>query len=453
MIGLGGAGFRYGIVAANWDWIGSFVAMILAAFIFIPLYWRTRVYTIPEFLGRRYNGGVRTLHAVIWLLILVFDVGIVFHATALLMGTLLGWSYWVCVAGIAAVVVIYLVGAGLTAVVLTDVIQIVVMMVGGLAAVGLGMWKVGGWDGLVAALNAGGHSDHLELYRPPDGTTPYPWTGILFGLGMVMSTAYFIGNQTIVQRCLGARSEWDAKASMLVGACLKALIPVLVVTPGLIALVLYADQIPEGKEDMAFPILIKNLLPPGLVGLMFAAFVAAMMSSIDSILNAAATLFTKDIYQAFLRPDAGDAELVKTGRIATVVILVASVAAAPMSTRFAGIYEFIQTLMSVVAGPTLAILILGMFWRRCTQWGGFFALLVGCVSAFLMNLSPVASRLFSIEDPFLYVSFWSFVLSLVIAVVVSLFTRPWDEERLAPLMWKGRTSATSTHPGGADGGA
>ncbi len=448
MIGLGGAGYRYGIVTANWDWIGSFVAMILAAFIFIPFFWRTGVYTIPEFLGRRYNAGVRGVHSTIWLLILLFDIGAVLHVTAKFMDGLLGWGYWVSILLLAFVIGVYMIGAGLSAVVLTDVIQLIVMFVGGLAVVGLGLWKVGGWDGLTEKVTALGHERHFELYRGPEEPTPFPWTGILFGLGMVMSTAYFAGNQTIVQRCLGAKSEWDAKASMLVGALLKTFIPVLVVIPGMLALALYPDQVPADDPDQAYPVLIKNLLPPGLLGLMFAAFLAALMSSVDSILNASATLFTKDVYEPVVTwvrarreaapPD--ERELLRVGRVVTLVVLISSVATASLSDRWSGVYEFIQTMLSVVAGPTLAILILGMFTRRATQWGGLAGMIVGCLTAFVLNLEPISTSLFTIEsgEAFLYISWWTFLLSMLVVGVVSAFTKPWPEERIAPLLWSSR---------------
>lgn len=437
LIGLGGEGYRYGMVVANWDWIGSFMAMILCAFIFIPYYWRAKVYTIPEFLGIRYNQAVRTLYSAIWILILVFDIGITFYATGILMETLLGWDYWVSVLAVALVVGVYVVGAGLSAAIYTDILHSSVMFIGGFALLGIGLWKVGGLTELISQVQAMGpdYSHHFSLYRPPDGSSPYPWTGILFGLGMVMSTSYFAGNQTLVQCALSAKSEWDAKATMIFGAFLKALVPLIVAVPGIIALVLLGQSVPPGKEDQVIPILVKELLPPGMVGLMFAAFLAAMMTTIDSALNALATLWTKDIYQVFLRKNADEKELVFVGRAVTFLVIVISVLSSQMSRQFEGLYQFTQTLLSIVAGPSLAILVLGMFWKRATQWGGFWGLLLGSLLAFCMGLDQIATKFFSIKDPFLYVSFWSFGFASAVVVIVSLFTKPWEEERISSVLW------------------
>ena len=442
MIGLSAEGYQYGLVAANWDWIGSFAAMVLSAFIFIPWYWRTKCYTIPEFLGRRYNQPTRTLHSTIWLLVMIFDIGIIFHAAAGLMGEFMGWSYWPSIAALGVIIGVYMVGAGLAAVVFTDVLQLIVMFAGGFTLLIVGLNAVGGWQGMVDKIEALGpdYASHLTLYHPPDSGTPYPWTGILFGLGFVMSTAYFVGNQSITQRCMGARSEWDAKASMLLGAGLKALIPIMVVTPGLIALAHFGVSLEGDNKDKVYPMLIKELLPTGMVGLMFAALIAALMSTIDSVLNAISTLFTKDLYQVHLRPDASDAELLKVGRLCTLVVLILGAATAPMSQLYEGIYEWIQTLMSIVAGPTLAVLVLGVFWSRCTQWGGFFGLLFGCCFTYLLSLDAIASQLFIIKDPFLYVSFWSFLFSCGVAWIVSQLSEPWPKDRIIELLWRPNAS-------------
>lgn len=441
MVGLAGEGYSFGLVAANFDWIGSFAAMVLASILFIPYFWRTGVTTIPEFLGRRYNPAVRGLHSAIWILILIFDVGVILNTVALLVDDLLGWPYWISIAVFGLIIGVYVVGAGLSAVVATDVIQLVVMFIGGFAVVGIGLYEVGGPSGLIEGIQAKGpkFSEHLELYRAPDGSTPYPWPGVLFGLGMVMATSYFAANQTIVQRCLGAKSEWDAKASMLLGAGLKLFIPILVVTPGLIAVVLF-DEEPE-QTDRVYPMLMARLLPTGMVGLMFAALVAAMMSTIDSILNATATLWTKDIYQAFIAPKASEKELLLSGRVVTFVVLLASAATAPLCQNFEGLYQFIQTLLSVVAGPTLAILLLGMFSRRPTAWGGFVGLLVGCIAAYVVGLDFIAKEIFSRADPFFAISFWAFVLTALVTVLVSAFTPGRDPKEIAPLLWSQEKAA------------
>ena len=431
-VGLTGQAYRYGIVVGNFDWIGSVPAMILAALVFIPYYWRAGVFTIPEYLGRRYNTGVRTIHALVWLVFMAFGLGIMLWATGVLLSELMGWPIMISIIITAIIVGLYTVIGGLSAVVMTDVVQLIVMFIGGMAILALGMWELGGWSGMVNRITSYGpeFADHFNLIISPKANTPYPWTGILFGLAIVLAPAYFIANQTIVQRSLGAIDEWNAKASVLFGAFLKMFIPVLFVFPGLIALGLFPG-IADG--DRAFPVMIKELLPPGMTGLVFAAFFAGLMSSVDSTVNSAATIWTKDIYEKFMKKDADDRHYLIVGRIFTVVLLLFAIITAPISEKFPGIYVYVQTLLSFFQGPTLGILVLGMFWSRMTQWGGLVGLIGGmCVSALLYVFK---STLFTIDDPFLYISWWSFLASLILGTVTSLTTRPEPIEKLRGLVY------------------
>lgn len=432
-IGVSGQAYRYGIAVGNFDWIGSVPAMLLGAFIFIPYFWKAGLYTIPEYLGKRYNDYVRTAASLTWIIFFGFDLGIMFWASAVLLKALLGWPIWFSIIATATAVGVYTIFGGLTAVVMTDVVQMVVMFIGGAAVVVLGFQHVGGWSGLVDKVGAMGdaYQNHFELILPVDTDTPFPWTGILFGLTFVMANAYMIGNQTVVQRCLAAKSEWHAKASMIWGAFLKMFIPILVLFPGLIAIVTHPN-LEDG--DQAFPTLIRALLPPGLTGLLFAAFLAGLMSSIDSMLNSTATLWTKDIYEKFIRKEATDRHYLIVGRIATVVLLAFGVVTSPMSSYFPGIYVAVQTFLSFFQGPVFSILLLGMLWRRTTQWGGLAGLVGGIgISVFLHIFKR---SLFTIEDPFLYISWWSFVAGFVITIAVSLLTKPYPDERLYGLVYR-----------------
>jgi len=431
-VGASGGAYRFGLVQANFDWIGCIPGMILAAFIFIPYYWRSGVYTIPEYLGRRYNDYVRTAEALFWGLFMICNLGIFFWTAGVMLKPLMGWSVWTSIILTATVVGIYTVSGGLSAVVMTDVVQLVIMFIGGAALVVLGLWNVGGWSGLVDKVHALGpqYADHFKLLLPVNTKSPYPWTGIMLGLTVVLATAYWIGNQAIIQRTLGAKSEWDAKGGMLWAALLKIFIPVFIVFPGLIALAMY----PGLKDpDEALPRLVKGLLPPGLMGLVFAAFFAALMSSVDSYLNSASTLWTRDIYQRFIKKRASDKHYLAVGRILTIAFILFAVGFAPVTGKFSGIYVAMQTLLSIFQGPTLAILLLGMLWRRTTQWGGLAGLISGV--AISGCLFAIKKSIFVCQDPFLYIAWWSFVGSLIITTVVSLFTKPHSLERLHGLVY------------------
>lgn len=431
-VGVSGQAYRYGIAVGNFDWLGSVPAMLLAAFIFVPYFWKAGVYTIPEYLGRRYNDYVRTTASLTWIAFFAFDLGIMFWATAVLLNTLLGWPIWLSIILTALVVGLYTFFGGLAAVVMTDVVQMIIMFVGGATVVFLGLHHVGGWSGLVEKVSAMGpdYENHFNLILPADTDTPFPWTGILFGLTFVMANAYMIGNQKIVQRCLAAKNEWHAKASMVWAAFLKMFIPVLVLIPGLIAIVLYPD-LEDG--DQAMPMLIRLLLPPGLRGLLLAAFLAGLMSSIDSMLNSTATLWTKDIYEKFIRKEASDRHYLLVGRCATVVLLALGVITSPVCQYFEGIYVAVQTFLSLFQGPVFSILLLGIFWRRITQWGGLAGLVGGIGIA--TSLHVFKDSLFTIQDPFLYVSWWSFVAGLLITTVVSMVTQPHSDEHLRGLVY------------------
>jgi SSS family solute:Na+ symporter len=429
-----GAAYKYGLAQANFDWIGSMPAMVFAAFIFVPYYWRAGVFTIPEFLGKRYNTAVQMIAATIWGIFLVTMLGVMLWTTAVMMNTVLGWNHQTTIWLTAGIVGIYTVSGGLAAVVMTDVIQLVVMYVGASALLALSFWTAGGWHGIqerVLALG-GEFQNHFTLYLPHDTPTPYPWTGIVFGLGIVLATAYFCGNQAVVQRVLGARSEWDAKGGMLFGGLLKLFIPVLVMIPGIAALALY----PGLKEaDTALPLLIKNVLPPGLTGLMFAAFFAALMSSVDSYLNSASTLWTQDIYGrilAWMNREPSMKHTLVTGRIVTAAMILIAGLFAPIIDRFETIYVAIQTMLSMFQGPTFAILLLGILWKRATRWGALAGLILGVGSALTLNN---AKGLFPSDSPFLFVAWWSFVFSLIVTVVVSLLTPAELPEKIRGLVY------------------
>jgi len=423
-IGAAGGAYRFGIAQANYEWIGAIPAMIVSALLFVPYYWKAGVYTIPEYLEKRYNIYVRLVEALLWGLFLVALLGIFFWAAGLMLHTYLGWSIEFSIGLTALVVGIYTVTGGLAAVAMTDVIQLVVMFVGGMAVAILGFWEVGGWQGLVDRILPQ-HPDHLKLFLPLDNPQ-YPWLGMIFGLGLVLSPAWWCCNQSIIQRTLGARGEWDAKASMLFAAFPKTLIPILVVLPGFFALAFATQPGEITNPDQALPWVIKHLLPPGLAGLVFMAFIAALHSSVDSTLNSAATIWTRDIYQRFLIKEASDRHYLRVGRLLTAIFVLIGVILAPITQKFPGIYVAMQTLLSFFQGPTLATILLGVAWARATQWGGLVGLLGGVATSAI---------LFSFKINFLYVAWWSFVSSLLINLVVSLLTKPEPLEKLQGLVY------------------
>ena len=433
--GAGGA-YQRGIAQANFDWIGSVPALLIAAFIFVPYYWRAGVYTLPEFLGRRYNGGTRWVLASVLLVFMLLTLSILLWTSSVFLNEVLGWDHAVGIWVTAVIVGIYTVSGGLAAVVMTDVMQLIVMFVGTSALMALGVWEIGGWSGMQEAILAQPETDetYFQLLQAHEPGTEYPWPGMVFSLGIVMSTGYYVGNQAVMQRALGARTEWDAEAGMLTAGIFKLMIPFLVLIPGMAARAIVPDLHPA---DAAIPTLINILLPAGLKGLMFAAFFAALMSSVDSYLNSCVTIFTGDVYRPihwfFTRQPISDFFGLMLGRALTAGILVFAAIYAPSFSDSQTLYDNIQTLLSLFQGPTLAILLVGIFWRRATGWGGFAGLIVGVCLTFSLNL--MGDAVFLSDAAYLYVSFWSFIISMAVTIVVSLLTPKEPLEKTKGLVY------------------
>ena len=471
IIGVGGAAYRHGLAVANFEWIGCVPAMILAAFVFVPYFYRTGLYTVPEFMERRYNAGVRVLLAGCWLVFMACNLGVMLLASAKLMTQTFGWNVELCIWVTALFVGFYTVVGGLAAVVYTDVIQCTVMIGGCLLVLVMGLVDVGGLSGLQDALDAhqrrelerelavaaavDDESDtarpvaidpkrlamarraQTELIVPVQADSPFPWPAIYFGLALVLSPAYWIGNQAIVQRSLGAESEFQAKASYVCGAVLKNVIPLIIAVPGLIAVAKFPD-LAEG--DAAVPRLMGELLPSGLRGLFVAGFLAALMSSVDSYVNAAATILTQDIYRRFINRQADEQRLLRIGRITSFALLVWAIVFAFLFLEMseeAGLYAIFQTLMAFFQGPALAILVFGLLWKRATGRAALVAFVLGIGSAvglFVLSQAVVTEALgwqplFQIPDPFLYFSVWAFLLTSGLVVVLSLCMRPDPPEK------------------------
>lgn len=473
IIGVGGAAYSHGMAVANFEWIGCVPAMIVGAFVFIPFFYRSGVTTVPEFLERRYNVNVRTVLAVCWLLFMACNLGIMLLASAKMMTAVFGWNTGICIFATAFLVGGYTFVGGLAAVVYTDMIQCSVMIAGCLMILVLGLVEVGGLGQLrhrlaeaearesastlnvASAIDAGRDTtpqgspspesiQRTALILPVDTQSPFPWPGIYFGLALILSPAYWIGNQAIVQRSLGARSEFEAKASYIWGAVLKNVIPLIVAVPGLIAVALLPD-LPDG--DTAIPSLVGKLLPVGLRGLFVAAFLAALMSSIDSYLNSAATIFSNDLYKRFYNREISDQHLLFVGRATTIGFVIWALGFALLLTLLnenSGIYAIFQTLMAFFQGPAFAVLLIGVLWRGATGKAALIALLCGIatsISLFALNQPSIYQALgwkplFRIQEPFLYFSVWSFVVTACVLTVASRFGQPNSPENLQYVLFK-----------------
>ncbi len=477
LVGNGGDSYRYGLVMGNFEWIGCVPAMLLAAFVFIPHLWRCGVTTIPEYLERRFSAPLRSVVAACWLLLMACNLGVMLLAAAKFMHTLANWDMSVSILVTALLVGAYTWSGGLRAVVYTDVLQGVVMIAGCLMVLVVGIVEMGGFEPFVDKVHDAVHaqkqrakeanpadaanddaptngaagrraadrtSHHLSLVQPVDSPSPGPWPAILFGLALVVSPGYWIGNQCIVQRSLGAKSEYDAKAAYVAGALLKNLIPFIVAVPGLIALVKF-PELGHADADQALPKLVGTLLGEGWRGVFVAAFLAALMSSVDSYLNSATTIYVNDFYKRYYRPNADEGLMLQIGRWTTIGFVLWAVYFAFQLTAFEeGIYTIFQTLMSFVVGPTLGVLLLGMLSSRNTAGGalvGFIGGVFTSVSLFLLNQPMIAewlgSRpLFRIGQAYLYYSIWAFLATVLLTWLFSYFARPDAPEKRRYSLWE-----------------
>ena len=419
-IGASGNAYSIGIAQANFEWIGAIPAMIICSLIFIPLYWKAGVYSIPEYLGLRYNQPVRLVAALIACIVAVFAIGVGMWALALTLETYIGWPIWLGILVSGTVVGFYSISGGLAAVAITDSLQVCIMFLCGLIIVYLGLEGLGGWDNFASQLTEE-HPTHLQTYLPADHES-YPWPGVILGLGLVLSPAYWIGSQAILQRSLGAKSQWDASASMMFAAFAKTLVPLLIVFPGILALVMKADI---DYPDMALPWIIKNVLPAGISGLMFVAIIAALQSTIDSGINSTSLMITRDIRHVLLNDDSTENDL-KIGRYLTLLILVIAMSIAPFIGELGGIFTFMQTVLSLFQGPMLALLLLGALSKRATPQAGLWTLVTGV---------PVAGVFLLLGMNMLYVAFVTFCYSMVALWLLSGVTKALAEDQLDQLTY------------------
>lgn len=430
MVGLAGDAYRYGIVMMNFDFVGCTFPVLIAAFLFMPLFWGAGVSTIPEYLGRRYNASVRTFFAVIWSLFMVGTVATILVSAASMFEGLLGWSFWFSVGLTSVIVGVFTTSGGLKAVAFTDVLSCIVLIGGAALLCAIGLREVGGVGMLVEKVSALPWTDeHFELL-PSASHAAYPWPAVVLGLGLVLGPAYWVGNQAIVQRTFGVRSEADARASYVFAAVIKLVFPVLLVLPGLLALALYADELgpPSAAWDanQVLPLMVKRLVPSGALGLLIGAFVAGVIANLEAYVNSASTLLVTDLYRPFVRPRATDTECLRVGRALVIVLLiVGAIVSYQVKVRFGSVFEAFQTFMSYFQGSLFALLLFGMVTRRATAAGGVAGMLVGVATAAVLSAAG---------SLYLWTAFWSFVAASVTLLAVSVMTSPKSEDELRGLV-------------------
>lgn len=441
LVGLAGSGASSGLAVGHFEWLAVFMLLLLG-WLFVPFYLRSSVYTMPEFLERRYNSAARWYFS--WVSVIGYvltKISVTLFAGGVVMRAVTGLDLYTSATVLIVITGVYTILGGLRAVIYTEVMQAVILIAGSAALMFIGLHDVGGWSGLHAKLPA----DFFSMWKPmnhPD----FPWTGIVFG-APILGVWYWCTDQHIVQRVLAAKGISDARRGTVFAGFLKVLPVFIFVLPGMIAAALYAD-VRTGATDTAYPALVTRLLPAGFKGLVLAGMLAALMSSLASAFNSCSTLLTWDVYRK-LRPNASEARLVQVGRASTVILVGLGLAWIPfMKYVSPQLYIYLQSVQAYIAPPIAACFLFGVLSTRLNGVGAMWALLSGLVIGALRlvlelnreHLAPVGFWHWFATVNFLHFAALLFVLCTVLLAVVSWMTPAPPAERVADLTYKTATT-------------
>ena len=438
VVGLAGAGAGDKLPMLIYE-IQAWVVLILG-WVFLPFYARSGVFTMPEFLEKRFDARSRWVLSVFSIIAYVLTkISVTIYAGGIVVSALLGIDFWTGALGTVILTGLYTVLGGMRAVVYTETLQAIILVIGAAALTFIGLDKVGGWESMTQTIGP----EYLDMWRP--ATDPdFPWPSLLI-TSTIVGIWYWCTDQYIVQRALTARNIKEGRRGTIFGALLKLLPVFLFLIPGIIALTLkMRGELHWDSPDEAFPVLMSNLLPSGLRGLVAAGLLAALMSSLASVFNSCSTLFTVDIYKK-LRPNTPEKKLVRTGQIATVIIVFIGIIWIPIMANISGVlYEYLQSVQSYIAPPITAVFLLGIFYKRINGIAAFVTLVVGLiVGALRITLELVKGSLD--PDGYLYplgsmnfLSFgaWFFLFCVILIVVVSLLTPAPAPEKIENLTFQ-----------------
>ncbi len=440
-IGLAGSGASSGLAVGLFEWLACIIVLILG-WVFVPFYLRSNVFTMPEFLERRFNRQCSIYLASISIIAYIFTkISVHLYAAAIVLERVVGWNPMTAALILVVITGIYTVAGGLSAVIYTDLVQTLILLAGAIVLTFIGLHEVGGMAGLRAAVPA----DYFHMIKPlnhPD----FPWTGIFIG-APILGLWYWCTDQVIVQRVLSAKDEGHAKAGTIFAGFLKILPVFILVLPGIVAFALYRNlfHVQNGvvtNGDIAYPTLIINLLPKGLIGLMIAALMAALMGAMSSVFNSASTLVTLDFYKK-INPEANELQLVNFGRIATGILVVLGIAWVPFIHLISSqLYVYLQSVQAYISPPIAVCFIFGILWPRVNGAGALSSLLTGFVLGTVRFVYEILDKSHHFQSAgirwlldmnFLHYAIFMFVICAAVMIVVSLATPAPTREKLAGL--------------------
>jgi SSS family solute:Na+ symporter len=455
VMGMSANGAEYGMPTAHYFWIGAVPAMLFLGVVMMPFYYGSKVRSVPEFMRRRFGKPAHLVNGISFAVAQVLIAGANLFLLASVVNLLLGWPIWVSVIVAAAIVLSYTALGGLSAAIYNEVLQFVVIVAALLPLTIVGLYKVGGWQGLVDKVSAGpGGAEQLSSW-PGNQLTGFSDNllsvlGLVFGLGFVLSFGYWTTNFVEVQRALAARSMSAAQRTPIIGAFPKMFIPFIVIIPGMIAGVAVTELQGDNKAALmagqaapsgatfnnALLLLMRDLLPNGMLGIAIAGLLASFMAGMAANLSSFNTVFTYDIWQSYVRKDRPDGYYLQVGRVVTAVATVFAIGTAFIASTYANLMDYLQQLFSFFNAPLFATFILGMFWRRMTPAAGWIGLVSGTLSAILVFILTESGVWTLPGQGGAFVGAGAaFVVDIVVSVAVTMVTRPKPVEELVGLVY------------------
>jgi SSS family solute:Na+ symporter len=458
LMGWAAAAYQYGILATHWYWFGAIPAMLFLALVMMPFYYISKTHSVPGYLKLRYGEPARALSAISFAFMTVLMSGINMYSMALVMKVVLGWdihfSIWVS----SLTVAVYVTLGGLRSAIFNEVLQFVLIWAGALLIPIMGLLETGGWNNLKLQITHNASAEYTHLWSTLGSFQSNPmgihWTGIVFGLGFILSFGYWTTDFLVVQRVLAAKDLRSAKMAPVIGAAFKMMVPFIVILPGLLGLAVLPVKLTGETQAIAtgghsynevLPLMLARYCGPGLLGLGITALIAGFMSGMAGNVSAFATVWTYDIYRALIHKNGSDQHYVSMGRWCTVLGVLISVGTAYLVMQFASIMDYVQALFSFFIAPLFGTVVLGMLWKRVTGPAGFWGLLGGTLSSIGMwawvkvdhgalryvALSPYAKDM--AEN--MYRALWSTLFGVMVTIVVSYMTTPKTEAELRGLVY------------------
>lgn len=436
LLGMCAGAYEYGFMQVQFYWLGAVPAILFLALFMMPLYYGTKVHSVPEYLKLRYNEATRGLNAGIFALMTLLLSGISMYALALIFNVLIGWSIHQSIILSAVIIGVYVSLGGLTSSIYNEIIQFFLIWFGLLLLPILGLSEVGGWTGLTSRLPDS--FSHIWAFTANASQNPMgiDWLGLVLGLGFVLSFGYWCTDFLVIQRTLSAKDMEASQKAPLIGGAVKLVLPFIAILPGLLALILVPGLGQGGQSyNLALPLLIRRYFPPGLIGLGLTALMAGFMSGMSGNITAFSTVWTDDIYKSYINPQASDKHLVWMGRISVIAGVIISIGTAYIAMSFPSVMDYMQALFSLVNAPLFATILLGMFWKRTTPWGGFFGLIIGIITGITMFALIPTSYFGSIMAANIWRAWWTWLTCFIVTIAVSMITKPKSKKELKGVVY------------------